>query len=261
MTNHTNGTVDRRSVLKSIGATGVAGLGGVTVLSGSAAAFSMDERVKVTPNAGLNTRHRPGVESRTVATLPQGAVGEIMNGPTDEDGYTWWGVHWLDANEWGWSAGQYLESTGGGGGGGGGGNADFTWPMSGYVTSPYGSRNGEFHSGVDVGHNGEIGTPIHAARGGVVSTGWDGDGYGNYIVIDHGDGYVTEYGHLNDFSVGEGERVDRGQQIGGMGQTGNSTGPHLHFTIEANGNPVSIPASDGETLTAGEAVPKDYSGI
>lgn len=63
---------------------------------------------QVTPTANLNTREQPGTGSPVVATISPGEVGEIMNGPTDKGGYTWWGVHWLDRNVWGWSVEQYL---------------------------------------------------------------------------------------------------------------------------------------------------------
>ncbi|MFC6961440.1 peptidoglycan DD-metalloendopeptidase family protein [Halocatena marina] len=241
--------LSRRNVLKATAST----LALPIVMSGSASAFSDGDRVE--PTTGLNTRHRPGTESEVVGTMYPGDVGEIMNGPTDEDGYTWWGVHWLDDDIWGWSAGQYLTPAGGGGGG-----ADFTWPISGYITSPYGARPG--HYAVDFGNNGQIGTPIYAARDGVVDIrSYESGGCGNYLKLGHENGYQTLYCHLNSFDVSQGESVSRGQQIGGMGDTGNSTGPHLHFTIEQNQTHLSIPGSDGQNVTAGNEIPKDYSGI
>jgi hypothetical protein len=75
---------------------------------GGGGGISMGDRV--TPTANLNTRYRPGLESRVLATMPPGTEGEIMNGPVDEDGYTWWGVHWLADDIWGWSAGEYLTN-------------------------------------------------------------------------------------------------------------------------------------------------------
>ncbi len=243
---------NRRSILKSIGTAATAGT--VTAaMSGSASAFVMDERVEATVN--LNTREQPGTESPVVATLNPGEVGEIMNGPTTEDGYTWWGVHWLDRNVWGWSVERYLQSTSGGG-------SDFDWPITGYITSPYSSPSRPNHLAVDIGANGNIGEPIYAAHSGTVSVrAYEAGGCGNYLKINHGNGYQTMYCHLNSFQVSEGQSVSRGQHIGGMGTTGNSTGPHLHFTVERNGNHLSIPGSDGQNVTAGAKIPKDYSGI
>ncbi|WP_266077242.1 M23 family metallopeptidase [Haladaptatus caseinilyticus] len=243
---------NRRSLIKSIGTAATA----ITVpaaMSGSASAFTDGERVAATTR--LNTREQPGTESPIVATVNDGEVGEIMNGPTTEDGYTWWGIHWLDRNVWGWSVERYLQSTSGGGGG-----ADFDWPITGYITSPYGARPG--HYAVDIGANGNIGEPIYAARSGVVDIrSYESGGCGNYLKLGHENGYQTMYCHLNSFDVVQGESVSRGQKIGGMGNTGNSTGPHLHFTVEQNGTHLSIPGADGENVTAGTAIPKDYSGI
>ncbi|WP_266075375.1 peptidoglycan hydrolase [Haladaptatus caseinilyticus] len=138
--------------------------------------------------------------------------------------------------------------------------SDFDWPITGYITSPYGARPG--HYAVDIGANGNIGEPIYAARGGVVDVrSYESGGCGNYLKLGHENGYQTMYCHLNSFDVVQGESVSRGQKIGGMGNTGNSSGPHLHFTIEQNGSHLSIPGSDGENVTAGTAIPKDYSGI
>ncbi len=74
---------------------------------GGSGSFSDGDRVASTTN--LNTRHRPGLDSRVLKTMSPGAVGEIMNGPVRKDGYTWWGVHWLEDDLWGWSAGRYLK--------------------------------------------------------------------------------------------------------------------------------------------------------
>ncbi|RRJ29585.1 M23 family metallopeptidase [Halocatena pleomorpha] len=243
----------RRFTRRKLLSTAATALAAPTILSGSASAFAMDDRVE--PTTGLNTRHRPGVDSEILATMEPGTVGEIMNGPENKDGYTWWGIHWLEDNIWGWSVERYLTPAGGGGSG-----ADFTWPITGYITSPYGARPG--HYAVDFGNDGIIGTPIYAARDGVVDIrSFESGGCGNYLKIGHENGYQTMYCHLNSFDVSQGQNVSRGQKIGGMGDTGNSTGPHLHFTIEQNQTHRSIPGSDGQNVTAGEAIPKDYSGI
>lgn len=80
------------------------------------------------------------------------------------------------------------------------------------------------------------GTAVYASDGGTVTlAGWNG-GYGNCIMIDHGNGYVTLYGHLSSISVSEGQSVSQGATIGAVGSTGNSTGPHLHFEVLQNGS-------------------------
>ncbi|MDQ4130143.1 MAG: M23 family metallopeptidase, partial [Actinomycetota bacterium] len=92
------------------------------------------------------------------------------------------------------------------------------------------------HTGVDMG--GRTGQPIYAAAPGVVvSAGWQG-GYGQATVIDHGNGMATLYGHQSQILVSPGERVSQAQLIGRVGCTGSCTGPHLHFEVRINGNPV-----------------------
>ncbi len=113
------------------------------------------------------------------------------------------------------------------------------WPCYGWVTSEFGFRydpfTGEktFHKGIDIATS--IGIPVLApADGVVVSTGFH-SGLGNEIVIDHGFGIVTSYGHLNDMKVKVGDKVVRGQAIGTVGNSGRSTGPHLHYEVIING--------------------------
>jgi murein DD-endopeptidase MepM/ murein hydrolase activator NlpD len=115
-----------------------------------------------------------------------------------------------------------------------GGNG-VAWPTNGTVTSGFGYRWGALHAGLDIANN--VGTPIRAAKAGtVILAGWNG-GYGNCIVIDHGGGFSTLYGHMSRLRASEGQRVSQGDLIGDMGSTGNSTGPHLHFETRVNGNP------------------------
>ncbi len=109
------------------------------------------------------------------------------------------------------------------------------WPTSGVLTSPYGWRWGAMHRGIDIGA--PSGTPIYAAASGTVFfSGWMG-GYGYLILIDHGDGRVTAYAHQSSLAVSGGS-VGRGQLIGYVGSTGDSTGPHLHFEVRVNGSAV-----------------------
>ncbi len=110
------------------------------------------------------------------------------------------------------------------------------WPLQGTITSRFGYRWGAFHQGVDIGA--PVGTNIYVADSGMVSmAAWDG-GYGYCIRVDHGNGIVTVYGHLSKFAVSKGDRVEKGQVIGYVGSTGNSTGPHLHFEIRIDGSAV-----------------------
>ncbi len=107
------------------------------------------------------------------------------------------------------------------------GSGSFAWPASGSISQGYWGG----HRAIDIA--GRIGAGVSAADGGFVTTaggGWNG-GYGNYVVIDHGNGFSTLYGHLTAIYVNAGETVSAGQQIGTMGNTGNSTGPHLHFEV------------------------------
>lgn len=110
------------------------------------------------------------------------------------------------------------------------------WPVNGPITSGFGQRWGRLHAGIDIGVG--FGTPIGAAAGGIViHAGWLG-GYGNLVVIDHGGGLSTAYGHQQAIYVRNGQQVGQGQVIGEVGSTGNSTGPHLHFEVRVGGSPV-----------------------
>jgi murein DD-endopeptidase MepM/ murein hydrolase activator NlpD len=109
------------------------------------------------------------------------------------------------------------------------------WPVNGPITSGFGIRWGSMHEGIDIGV--PCGTPIHAAASGtVIYSGW-ADGYGNFVVIDHGNGLATAYGHQSAIYVSGGP-VSQGQTIGAVGSTGHSTGCHLHFEVRVNGTPV-----------------------
>ncbi|WP_239158765.1 M23 family metallopeptidase, partial [Winogradskya humida] len=103
-------------------------------------------------------------------------------------------------------------------------------PMpEGSVTSCFGERWGRLHAGVDLAA--PSGTPIRAAGAGVVVSAGPADGYGNAVLIDHGNGYLTHYGHMSVITVVAGQPVKVGDQIGNEGSTGHSTGPHLHFEV------------------------------
>ncbi len=109
------------------------------------------------------------------------------------------------------------------------------WPVNGPVVSGFGMRWGRMHEGIDIAVG--YGTPIHAAASGtVVFSGWM-SGYGNFVIIDHGGGMATAYGHQSAIAVGLGP-VSQGQVIGYVGCTGHCFGPHLHFEVRINGSPV-----------------------
>ncbi len=115
-------------------------------------------------------------------------------------------------------------------------NQMFVRPVEGRISSPFGPRWGRHHDGKDYAV--PIGTPVKAAGGGrVVYVGWS-SGYGNTVIIEHQQGMRTLYAHLNSFNVSSGQRVNRGQVIARSGNTGRSTGPHLHFEVRVNGRPV-----------------------
>jgi murein DD-endopeptidase MepM/ murein hydrolase activator NlpD len=115
-------------------------------------------------------------------------------------------------------------------------SAGLIWPVQGPITSPFGWRWGRMHEGIDIGVG--YGTPIHAAAAGtVIYCGWE-EGYGNLVVIDHGGSLATAYGHQSSIAVSCGQSVAQGQVIGYVGCTGHCTGPHLHFEVRVDGNPV-----------------------
>ena len=126
-----------------------------------------------------------------------------------------------------------------------GANVPDMWPILGPINSGFGERedpilgvgNGEFHKGVDIGS--PDGTPVHAPAGGRVTKAGMGNGYGREIEIDHGNGIVTVYGHLQGWNVTEGETVVKGQVIGFVGHSGRTTGSHLHYEVQVHGNAVN----------------------
>ncbi len=130
----------------------------------------------------------------------------------------------------------------------------FLWPVSGfyYISSPYGSRWGTKHRGIDIAGSGIKNAKITAANSGeviYVYNGCDhnygkkkgkwcgcGGGFGNYCIVDHGGGYTTVYGHAKEIVVKKGQKVTTGDLLGYVGTTGNSTGYHLHFEIRVDGD-------------------------
>ena len=118
------------------------------------------------------------------------------------------------------------------------------WPVVGKLESgfggrrnPFGGSSYEFHSGQDI--DAKTGDPVvSGASGKVIFAGWQ-NGYGQVVTIDHGGGLTTRYGHLSHIDVPVGQAVERGQFIGRVGSTGRSTGPHLHYEVRINDQPVN----------------------
>jgi lysostaphin len=120
----------------------------------------------------------------------------------------------------------------------------FEAPIPGCITSPFGvtryhngKPTGEYHAGLD--QRGAMGSPIHAITGGTVKIVQEFTLRGGTVAIDHGQGLESIYLHMSGFAVKEGDQVKEGEVIGYVGSTGRSTGPHLHWTLYANGQPVT----------------------
>jgi murein DD-endopeptidase MepM/ murein hydrolase activator NlpD len=120
-------------------------------------------------------------------------------------------------------------------GGSGVSPSGFIWPVRGVLTSGYGPRWGRMHTGIDIAAR--SGTPIVAVKAGeVIYAGWLG-GYGNTVLLDHGDGVATLYGHQSRIGVVEGQLLNQGEVLGFVGTTGHSTGNHLHFEVRVDTKP------------------------
>lgn len=110
--------------------------------------------------------------------------------------------------------------------------------VGGTISSPFGQRSSGFHKGMDIAV--PNGTPIYAADDGVVKfSGWNSTGFGNLVIIDHGDGFLTYYAHCSSLYVSAGQSVTKGQNICAVGLTGNTNGYHVHFEVRYNGTSVN----------------------
>ena len=127
----------------------------------------------------------------------------------------------------------------------------FVWPILGPLNSPFGPRWGKFHAGIDIGSP-QYQEVVAAADGEVLYASETRGGLGKAVVLQHGDGMRTIYAHLSIIVAEEGQTVRQGQAIGGVGSTGHSTGPHLHFEVRRNGTPLNpqdlLPATIDELV-------------
>ncbi|MGL4875885.1 MAG: M23 family metallopeptidase [Clostridium sp.] len=107
----------------------------------------------------------------------------------------------------------------------------------GIITSAFGERWGKMHKGLDISR--DSGDDVVACLDGVVkSRFFEAEGYGNIVILDHGNGYESRYAHMSKFNVNIGDKVKAGDKVGSVGSTGKSTGPHLHFEIRVNDKPI-----------------------
>ena len=219
-------------------------------LNDNANALSIGDKLRIPPTDGIYYQWKDGDTLPAVAQKYQANVQDIL---------TWPGNHldllnpvikpgayimvpggwrptqaWLMPTMWRANAGATRGLTAGCATGSGGavGTGNFVWPADNHYLS--GNDYSEVHLGIDIAAG--LGAPIYAADSGVVV--WAapiGGGYGNMIMIDHGNGFTTVYAHLSAFLVHCGQSVTQGQRIGLAGATGNATGPHLHFEVRENG--------------------------
>jgi len=130
------------------------------------------------------------------------------------------------------------------------------WPVVGPITCGFGERmdpfsgEGAFHTGVDIGA--QYGDPVHAAADGVIINAEEHVGYGRLVVVDHGFGVTSWYGHLSSLNVVVGQQVKRGEVIGYVGVSGRTTGPHVHYEVRINGAPVNPMRYLRSTVVAGD---------
>lgn len=197
----------------------------------------------------LNVRTGPGVNYQTVSRVGKDAKVEV-------DAYLTSGWAHIKYPHVGWVYGRNLTTSA---------PYQLVWPVSGRVSTTWYYRhqsiNGGFHGAVDIAGNN--GRPAGAARNGrvvVAAYGYNG-GYGNHVRIGHENGWTTDYHHFRSLAVRAGQSVGRLQTVGYVGDTGLTTGPHLHFDLRHYGTKVFMSAVTGQYLTKGTAVPNRYSGL
>ena len=237
---------------KFLGGTAAA-LTGTAAMAGEAAAHSNNDPV-FAPNTTW-VREGPGTNYGLVREVDPETGMHIIDGPTSAEGYTWWKYEVNgDSGHHGRVTGWEIEAVTN--------HADFIYPTYGQITSTYWDCRdncNRYHRACDIA-NAKY-TDIGAGRGGTAYTYYDAGGYGNYVMIDHGNGFETLYGHLNDFSVVDGESVHTGEHIGYMGNTGHSYGDHVHYEIRYNGGRQNWNMDDGAYVYLYAGVPRNWGSI
>lgn len=232
--------VTRRGLIGSV----AAGLAGATVPTPAAAHFV---GAPVYTTVDLSVRSGPGLAYDRIAVAEEATGGHVVDGPVDEDGYTWWEIEYNGDSDngrvTGWSVQRYTA------------HADFAYPAVGTVSQEFHSD----HAAVDVANDADP-TYLHAAADGTVFVvdAVDDSACGRYVKLDHGGGWTTLYCHMDDIFVGEGESVARGEHVGTMGNTGHSTGQHVHFAVRHDGVGQFVPGFVGQEIDDRTGVPKDY---
>lgn len=235
-------------------ALGAAAAGGATAVEEAAAAKDYDYLDPVFTTADLSVRTGPSTAYSRKAVAEKRTGGRVFQGPESGPRYDWWKVQFCGDSDngpvTGWVAEDWLSA------------ANLACPMTGTVTGTYwdcrplGSCSRR-HRAVDIADGG--GTPIVAAESGRADRRWDEGGYGNWLVIHHGNGWKTGYGHLRSFAVADGEYVERGEIVAYEGATGAGSGPHLDFQVwDPNWSKRRSFYDDGERTVAGTGVPRVF---
>ncbi|MFM9107132.1 MAG: peptidoglycan DD-metalloendopeptidase family protein [Chloroflexota bacterium] len=224
----------------------VVGDGPATSESATSGSLMSWAKVLTDDRAGLNLRADPAPDAERIGAAEEFEVVEVLQGPqTDPAGNGWYLVR--SGGVTGWAFGDYLEDASyasAPASGSGLATGTFMYPVKRFTfTQGYGCSQYWWHYGYNAAwgchvHNGidlaaPYGTPVMAADGGVVTeAGWCDCGLGWYVKLDHENGFETGYGHLSEYAVEPGATIRKGEIIGYMGSSGNSTGSHLHFMVE-----------------------------
>ncbi len=241
----------RRTFLTSVAAATAGVVGAVGTAS---AAKNYEYLTPVFTTSDLSVREGPGTGYARTAVADVRTGGRVFEGPESADGYDWWKVQFSgDGNDGpvtGWVAEDWLS------------RADFICPLTGTVTSTYwDTRDGgaRYHRAVDISSGPDGGGYVVAARSGRVTVPpYDDGGYGNWLILEHDNGWETWYGHLRDFRASEGEYVERGEIIAIEGATGVG-GAHLDFSVHSpSGSKLRSYYDVGESVVAGTGVPRAF---